>query len=744
MYRRLVGALRRVARWIGWSRVIGMSLLTLLIAIRLLDPPAVQQTRLKIFDLYQLAKPRIADKRPVVIVDIDEASLEKIGQWPWPRTIVADMVNKITAKGGAAIAFDILFPEPDRTSPQLVAKALPELSQAARDEISAARDHDEILADALLRSRVVLAQSAYSQRYGSLRSESVVQAPIATLGSDPKPFLLRYPALVPNIEVLEKAAKGRGMVTILPDPDGVVRRVPTVLVAKNRIMPSLTMELLRVATGQSTFLVRSDKSGVQGVVVAGAQIPTDHAGQFWVYFTERERGRYVSAKDVIDGSAPPQSLAGKLVLIGTSATGLFDLKATPLDPAMPGVEVHAQVLENILTQTGLLRPAYASGAEVVLALFVGLIFILFAPMLAATAIFIFGAAIAAIMVGASWYFFTESKLLIDVAYPLISSFAVFLAMISFNYFRGEAERRQIRGAFSQYLSPALVEQLAQDPDRLVLGGETRNMTILFSDVRGFTSISEQYRTDPQGLTRLMNRFLTPLSNAIVERNGTIDKYMGDAIMAFWNAPLDHEKHALSACEAALDMLSKIEEINAERKREASENGQTYLPLDMGVGINTGECMVGNMGSDLRFDYSVLGDSVNLASRLEGQSKSYGVPVIIGSETARQVGSEFATIELDTIRVQGKSEPEVIYTILGRRNVLDEPDFLRLRDGIGQALDAYRSQDWSRAIEAMETCRSIAADFGLEDFCQLFETRIETFKTSPPPADWDGVFSADTK
>lgn len=733
-----------MARRFGWSRLIGGSLLALLLAIRFIDPLAVQLTRLTIFDLYQTAKPRVAEQHPVVIVDIDEASLEKLGQWPWPRNIVAELVKNITAKGGVAIAFDILFPEPDRTSPQLIAKEIPDLSEAAREEIEAARNHDEILADAIAASRVVVAQSAFAQRASSIRTSNIVQAPIATIGADPKPFLLQYPALVPNIEMFEKAAKGRGMVTILPDPDGVVRKVPTVLVAKGRIVPSLTMELLRVATGQSTFLVKSDEGGVQNVVVAGAQIPTDSFGQFWVHFTDRDQRRYVSAKDVIDGTVPNERIAGKLVLIGTSALGLFDLKATPLDPAMPGVEVHAQVLENILTQSGLLRPAYASGAELSLALAVGLLFIILAPMVGATAIFVMGATIASVMIGASWYLYTESKLLVDVAFPLVSSFTVFLAMLSFNYFRGEAERRQVRDAFGQYLSPALVEQLAQDPDKLVLGGETRNMTFLFSDVRGFTTISEQYREDPQSLTRLMNRFLTPLSTAIIERNGTIDKYMGDSIMAFWNAPIDHEKHALSACEAALDMLQHIDDINTARKREADEAEQEFMPLDMGVGVNTGECVVGNMGSDLRFDYTVLGDSVNLASRLEGQSRFYGVPMIIGSETAQQVRSEFATIEIDAIRVKGKTEPEIIHTILGRRDVLSDPAFQELRDSMGNLLSSYRSQEWDGALGAVEACQTSGNEFGLGNLLSIYRDRIKTFRNTPPPNDWDGVFTADAK
>ena len=270
------------------------------------------------------------------------------------------------------------------------------------------------------------------------------------------------------------------------------------------------------------------------------------------------------------------------------------------------------------------------------------------------------------LVGLSVYFYAHDRLLIDFTYPLMSTTAIYLTLIFTSFVREQAQRRQIRSAFGQYLSPALVEQLAQSPEKLVLGGEEREMTIMFSDMRGFTSISETYKNDPQGLTALMNRFLTPLTNAILNRKGTIDKYMGDAIMAFWNAPLDDKDHQLNACEAALDMLERVDELNQAREQEAKEEGRPFIPLNVGVGLNTGTCVVGNMGSDQRFDYSVFGDSVNLASRLEGQSKEYGFPIIVGSRTALAVKDRFAILELDFIMVKGKKEPEVIYAIAGPR------------------------------------------------------------------------------
>src|SRR5260221_3204558 len=275
-----------------------------------------------------------------------------------------------------------------------------------------------------------------------------------------------------------------------------------------------------------------------------------------------------------------------------------------------------------------------------------------------------------------------------------------------NFVKEQAQRRQIRSAFGQYLSPALVEQLAQSPEMLVLCGEASQMTIIFSDVRGFTTISEIYKDEPQGLTALMNSFLTPLTNAIIDRKGTIDKYMGDAIMAFWNAPLYDPTHELNACEAALDMLERVEWLNREREAAANANGTLFIPINIGVGINTGRCVVGNMGSDLRFDHSVLRDSVNLASRLEGQCKSYGLPIIIGSKTANAAKGKFALLELDFIAVKGKKEPEVVYSIVGRNDLAESGRFQRWRELNTQMLTRYRGRDWDAALRAIEEGRTV--------------------------------------
>jgi adenylate cyclase len=290
----------------------------------------------------------------------------------------------------------------------------------------------------------------------------------------------------------------------------------------------------------------------------------------------------------------------------------------------------------------------------------------------------------------------------------------------------------------------LVEQLAQSPEKLVLGGEERNMTLMFSDVRGFTTISEIYKDDPKGLTALMNSFLTPLTNAIIDRKGTIDKYMGDAIMAFWNAPIDDPAHELNACEAALDMLDRVAVLNRDREAAVKESNAIFMPIEIGVGINTGKCVVGNMGSDLRFDYSVLGDSVNLASRLEGQCKSYGLPIILGSRTASIAKDKFAMLELDFIAVKGKKEPEVVYALVGRADMINSERFERWREINMKMLSRYRGRDWASALSAIEEGRAADSEGRFATLYQVYAARIRAFQATPPPDDWDGAYALDTK
>jgi adenylate cyclase len=736
--------------WLHWlgrrftsARALCVVLLFALLFLRVTNPLPLEELRLRAFDIFQVVKPRDATLRPVVIVDIDEESLRKLGQWPWPRTRVADLITNLTKLGAAAIAFDIVFSEPDRLSPGLAADLYRNLDEETRDKLRALPSNDQVLADAIRQSRVVLGETGLPT-VQPLSDAQPLQVGLAALGGDPKPFVFSFPGLLQNVPVLENAAAGRGLFSIRTERDGIVRRVPMVMQAQGKIMPSLSFEMLRVATGNSTILVRMDQAGIKSVALPGFEVPTDRNGQLWVHFAPHDQARYVSAVDVLEGRVPADRFAQRLVIIGTSAAGLLDLKTTPNDPTMPGVEIHAQVLESILSNSMLSQPSYAVTLELAAALVLGIAIIALAPILSPMILLLFGAAFIALLVGASWYLFTEQRLLIDFTFPLLSSLLIYLTLVFTNFVKEQAQRRQIRSAFGQYLSPTLVEQLAQSPDKLVLGGEARDMTIMFSDVRGFTTISEIYKDDPQGLTALMNSFLTPLTNAIIDRKGTIDKYMGDAIMAFWNAPIDDPTHELNACEAALDMLERVERLNREREAAAKAGGTLFIPINIGVGINTGRCVVGNMGSDLRFDYSVLGDSVNLASRLEGQCKSYGLPIIIGSKTANAAKDKFALLELDFIAVKGKKEPEVVYSIVGRNDLANSGRFQRWRELNMNMLSRYRSRDWAGALAAIEQGLAADEENRFKTLYNIYSERIRAFQVTPPPDDWDGAYALDSK
>jgi adenylate cyclase len=736
--------LKRLVRWFGVRRTVGLALLAAFVALRIWDPAPLENLRLRVFDFYQTLKPRDAQARPVVIVDIDEASMRSLGQWPWPRTVVADLVARLRAYGSVAIGFDVIFAEADRLSPQMAVSTFRGVDEDTKAKLRDLPSNDQVLADAMRGGRVILGQSGVGTVDAPPAGEPLPQTGFAVIGPDPSAFLVTFPSLLRNVPVLEKAAAGRGLLTIRNELDGIVRRVPMVAKAGGITAPALTLDMLRVVTGSGAVVMRTDPAGIRSVGFQGYELPTDRNGQIWIYFSPHDQSRYVSAADVIAGRVPPERLAGKLALIGTSAVGLLDTKTTPLDAVMPGVEVHAQVLETALTGATLSYPNYAVLAELGTAIVAGGAIALLSPVMGAAALFALAVAAIAALAGLSWYFFAGQGLLLDVTFALLATFTIYVTLVIIGYFREQADRRRIRSAFSQYLSPALVEQLAASPEKLKLGGEEKSMTIMFSDVRGFTSISESFKSDPQGLTQLMNRFLTPLTNAIIDRRGTIDKYMGDAIMAFWNAPIDDPDHEVHACQAALDMLVRIDALNEERMREGKETGQPFIPFNMGIGLNTGTCVVGNMGSDLRFDYSVLGDPVNLASRLEGRSKSYGVPIIAGAATVDKARGRFAALELDLITVKGKSEPENIYTILGADDVLASEDFKRISEAHEKMLKLYRGRDWAGAWDALQSSRHAANGFGLDEIFAIYEARIRTFQDTPPGDDWNGVYAFDTK
>jgi len=749
-----------LSKWVGWIRIVALIGLVCGLVIRVNDPPPVAMLRNATFDVYHQTKPRAYTPQPVAVLDIDDRSIEALGQWPWPRTRVAEMVDLMTQDGAVAIAFDIVFAEPDRLSPEQVAADNPALPAALADQMSTLPRNDEILAQAIARSRVVLGQTSVRSVAGN-RAEKRALAPVqfALIGPDPKRYLIQFPDIVQNVPELEAAAAGRGMFNARPDADGVYRRVPLVMSIQEEIRLGLTAELLRVATGGQPFAVRTNDAGVEGVVLARQLVQTASDGTVWPYLTPSMQARYVSAADLLEGRMPPGRLAGHMVLVGTSAIGLEDFRATPLGVSMAGVEIHAQVLENIMAGTLLKRPNYAIAVELVTTFVLCTLVIIFAPTFGAKTLIISSALMLSAFVGLSYYLFSVQRILLDPSFPVLATAFAIILISTVNYLREERQKRAIRGAFGQYVSPALVDQLTQNQEKLTLGGESRDLTLLFSDVRGFTAIAEEFRDDPEALTQLMNQFLTILSKAIMDHKGTIDKFMGDAVMAFWNAPLDHDSHAEAACRAALRMIRDVKNFNVERmdanrtsdrRRRNTGNDEktvaTIHRLKVGIGINTGQCVVGNMGSDTRFDYTALGDPVNVASRLEGQSRYYGAAIILGHSTARAVQDDFAVMELDRVRVVGKEVPETIFALLGDETTRATDGFKRAVEINRKMLDAYRRQDWSAAEDVLDDLQQAlnAIGAGLAGYIHMYRDRLDTLRSTPPDADWDGVFSSTKK
>jgi adenylate cyclase len=716
------------------------------LALRIWDPSPVARLRSLVFDTYQRISPRRYDPgTPLRIVDIDEESLKRIGQWPWPRTVLADLVRKLTENGAAAVGFDMVFPEPDRLSPANALRFWPKSDALAslRAEVEKLPSNDEVLAEAIGQGAVVLGFIATPQG-GTIPQ---VKAGFAHAGDDPRLFAPAYPGAAASLPELQEKATGAGALNWLPEHDQIIRRMPMVVQVGGKLYPSFAADMLRVAQGASTYMVKSsgasgeqafgESTGIANIRIGDFQVPTASNGEMWLRFAKQAGERYLPAWKVLNGDIGMDEIEGRLAIIGTSAAGLLDLRATPLEAAVPGVELHAQAIEQILQGAFLLRPDFATPAELLYILLLGLLIAFLIYRLGAAGSAVLGGLAVVAVIGLSWYAFDVLGWLVDPVYPAIAMTAVYVAGTLFVFLRTERERNRVRHAFGHYMAPSLVERLADDPSRLKLGGETRDMTLLFSDVRGFTAISEGL--DAEQLTHFLNSLFTPLSKIILEEQGTIDKFMGDAVMAFWNAPLDDDQHATHACNAALRIMEAMPGLNERWRSEAESGGRPFSPVKIGIGLNTGVCCVGNLGSDTRFDYSVIGDNVNIASRLEGQSKTYDVGAIVG-ESTKDRAPDFAFLELDRLKVKGKREATRIFALLGNSAFKHSRTFGDFSAKHADFLARYRAKDWDAADALRRECDRINTT-GLHQLYALYRERIAYFRQNPPPPDWDGTAEA---
>ncbi|WP_421726159.1 CHASE2 domain-containing protein [Bauldia sp.] len=732
----------------GWAYVVLVGVVLIgATVVRIADPFFLQALRLIAFDTYQRLEPQTYDADiPVRVVDIDEESLARVGQWPWPRTTVAELLERLVAGGAATVAFDVLFAEPDQTSPeQLVARLSTEEAELIEPLFAELPSHDAVFADMIGRTPTVLATVLTNDG----RSAPVpVKAGFAVAGDDPRPFIPMFAGGTNNLPELQAAATGIGAINWIPDRDQVVRRLPLVYRQGEELVPTFVTETLRVAQGASTYILKAsnasgetafgESTGLNHIKVGALEIPTNADGALLLQFRPSNPSAFIPAWSVLSGEFDPNDVAGRIILVGSSAAGLNDLRATPLDASLPGVEVQAQALEHLLSQRSLTRPSYAIVLELLFVLAVGIALAVVLPRISAGASAVLGGTVILVVVIGAWLAYQHAGLLLDPTYPAIAVIALVGSSTLYIYRRVEQQRGEVRRAFGHYVSPAVVDELIADPDRLELGGEVRDLTLLFCDVRNFTSISETMT--PHELTQFINDLLSPLSEIILKHRGTIDKYMGDAIMAFWNAPLDDPDHARHAALAALDMAAAMDGLNEVWRRQAEEAGRPYRPVAIGIGLNSGHCCVGNLGSTIRFDYSAIGDDVNLASRVEGMSKQYGLTVVLGESTAADSGEP--VLELDVIRVKGRAQPSRLFTLQAALEASPE-QLAKLAPKHDAMLTAYRAKDWDGADAAIAACRAIGVT-ALDAYYDLFASRVAVWRETPPQADWDGVFTATEK
>ncbi len=719
--------------------------------IRLQDYEWSRALRYLAFDTFNVMHPRQPTDQ-VAIVDIDEISMshDDLGQWPWPRNTVAKLVTRLKEMGARAVVFDMVFAEYDRTSPAVFLKTVPEgaLSDDLKTVMAGIKDHDLVLADAIRDAGNVVTGFIWSANKDATRRKPVLSKPIS-MGRDAigiKKTVPRMVGVTTNIPELAQAAAGSGCFGVSTDVDGLIRQVPLLFSYDDVLYPSLALEGLRVAQDPRLMVkIRALKSDEMSPLdpplmmqVGKYEIPFDEDGKFFVYFSKARPDKYIPAWKVIDGAIDPSAIQGKIIIVGTSAEGLKDIRSTPLNLFIPGVEVHLNVIEQVLTGQFLKRPILLSGVELIFMVVIGLMIIILAPFIGAVVLALLTTALIGGMGYASWYIFLHYGLMLDPVYPSLGVMALFIMASLLAYIRTEAEKKHVRDAFSHYISPDFMKELTENPDKLKLGGEVRELSVMFTDIRGFTTISE--RLSPGALIQLMNDFLTPMSALVMENRGTIDKYMGDAMMAFWNAPLDDPDHARHACLTALAMNRALQPINDRLKKEAGD--LPPLVLEAGIGIHTGPASVGNMGSKQRFAYSALGDTVNLASRLEGQTKAYGVSLLLSQATQEAV-SDLAILELDLIRVKGKAEVVRIFTLVGDAEMAGTSSFQNWKLLHDQMIAVYRKMDFEGAEVFLEKAKE-ASGGALNGFYKVFSARLSDILADPPAQGWDGVYEAKTK
>ncbi|MDP3761255.1 MAG: adenylate/guanylate cyclase domain-containing protein [Ramlibacter sp.] len=698
--------------------------------------------------------PRTLDDR-IVIVDIDEKSLAEIGHWPWGRHRLAELVDQLfDGHKVGLVGFDVVFAEADESSGL---KRLKQLAQAElKDQpgfaerlgqIQGSLDYDALFAKSLQKRPVVLGY-VFTGTEGS--NIGVLPAPAMqkeALHGRPIRFV-SWKGHISNIELLGQAAPMAGSINSIPDGDGVVRYVPLVAEYQGQFYESLSLAMYRMLVGlpsvapgfpRDRFLSRNYQ-GLESIQLRRGDgvraIPVDDRVASLVPF--RGPGgvsggsfKYVSAADVLAKRIPPGSLKDKIVLVGTTAQGLLDLRVTPVGEVYPGVEVHANVISGLLDGNTFVRPDYAIGYDVVILLLAGLALAFTLPLLSATRAVMVSAGVVAAIVGLNFWLYSGHGLVLPLAAALVMALMAFALNMSYGYFVESRSKRELANLFGTYVPPELVDEMVKDPDAYSMKASNKELTVMFCDMRGFTKMSETM--EPTRLQELLNSVFNRLTDIIRGNRGTIDKYMGDCVMAFWGAPVDTPNHAHLAAKTAMEMAHSVRKINEEHRAKGIPE------IGIGIGLNTGTMCVGDMGSDIRRAYTVIGDSVNLGSRLEGLSKAYGVDIVV-SESTRKLAPEFAWQELDRVRVKGKAQAVAIFWPVAPADRLEKPYQDELKTWAA-FLRAYRAQDWDQCDVLMLNLQRMNAKKYLYE---LYSERVASMRMLPFDPEWDGATNFETK
>ena len=724
-----------------------LTLIALMVLVTLgrLPDPFVQQVENFLYDLrVTLTAPGGVDER-IVVIALDERSVKAEGQWPWTRDKLAAMVTRLYGYGVVSVGFDAVFPERDMNHDLETLRLLgaqDEEFMETLENLAPGLNRDAVFGNAIAQGPTVM---AYYFNTGQEGEFEIGELPMAAFDVDEtmgaRLFLPDADGYTSNVPEIMAGAWSAGFISNpLIDADGIVRRTPLLHRYGNAAYESFSLAMAATVLQDIALPVFVDAPlmaegypPLEAVEIAGRRVPLDAQGAVLVpYRGGAGSFRYVSATDVIRGEVPnPEWLNGAIAIVGATAPGLQDLRSTPFGSIYPGVEIHANVLAGILDGNFRWQPAYTKGAEVMALVGFGLLAALTLPALSAVLSTVMALAIQGAAIGLNLYLWQDQMHVLPLASTLIVVFGIFMIDIVFGYFFESRSRTQMNELFGQYVPPDLVTQMADNPTKYSMESEKRELSVLFTDIRGFTTISE--RLDADELSALLNRFLTPMTRVVHDTKGTIDKYMGDCVMAFWGAPMQNENHAASAVRAGLGMLRALEKLNMDLWKEGEPE------LAIGVGVNTGTMSVGNMGSRFRRAYTVLGDAVNLGSRLEGLTKAYGVNFIVSSFTVDEA-PEFVYREVDRVRVKGKLLPVVIYEVVGEQGDVPREEMARLKQW-EQFLKLYRKQAWDAAEGILDDLRKQDPERVLY---QLYAERLEAFREAPPGDDWDGVYTHQTK